>query len=333
MIGGTGTISSSISRLLLEEKAELTLYNRGKHPVELKGSWKHIQGDRKDYRRFEDQMQEGEKYDCVIDMYCFSPEDAHSAVRAFQGRTGQLIFCSTVDVYSKPASRYPITEEEPRRGKYPYAYNKIKCEDILLNAHRRGDMTVTILRPAHTYCEKGRILFTLGHTDGQLARLKRGKPVVVHGDGSGFWVSCHADDVARAFVNAIGNQRAYGKAYHAAGEEWLTWNRRYEILAGVLGIADLRLVHIPTDVLARLAPKLSRATVQNFSGHNIFDNSAAREDLDFRYTIPWRQGVRQIIESGNGGVPDEATDAAEDRIIAAWENHVDNLVSADLEEG
>jgi nucleoside-diphosphate-sugar epimerase len=329
MIGGTGTISTSITRLLLEQDIELTLYNRGKHPAKHPGRWKHIRGDRKDYPRFEDRMREGEKYDCVIDMFCFSPEDAESCARAFKGRIGQLIFCSTVDVYAKPASRYPITEAEPRLGKYPYASNKIKCEDILLDAHERREMAVTIIRPAHTYCEEGRILFSLGNTDSQLHRMRNGKPLVVHGDGTTFWVSCHADDVAGAFVNAVGNGRAYGKAYHAAGEEWLTWNRRYEIAAQVLGVSDLRLVHIPTDVLARISPQLSRSTVQNFSGHNIFDNAAAREDLGFRYTIPWEQGVRQIIDwlDRNGAAPDEAIDAAEDRIITAWEKHTADMAT------
>jgi hypothetical protein len=52
-------------------------------------------------------------FDCVSDMVGYQPQDRPSVVRAFRGRTSHLVFCSTVDVYRKPAGRYLVTEDEP----------------------------------------------------------------------------------------------------------------------------------------------------------------------------------------------------------------------------
>ena len=62
-----------------------------------------------------------------------------------------------------------------------------------------------------------------------------GLPIIVHGDGSSSWASCHRDDVAYAFVGAIGNDRTRGNGYHAAGEEWLTWDVYHRQVAKAIG--------------------------------------------------------------------------------------------------
>ena len=82
-------------------------------------------------------MEEAGSFDCVIDMVCYLPEEAESALRTFTGRTGQYIFCSTVDVYTKPAASYPITEdaEKSPSTKFMYGYNKARCEELLFAAH------------------------------------------------------------------------------------------------------------------------------------------------------------------------------------------------------
>src|SRR4051812_41768041 len=115
IIGGTGLISTRITRELLAAGHRLTVFNRGRAPLVAGDNVAQIIGDRTDAARFEAQMAEAGLFDCVIDMRCFTPAEAESAVRAFRGRTRQLIFCSTVDVYQKSAARYPVTEAEPLR--------------------------------------------------------------------------------------------------------------------------------------------------------------------------------------------------------------------------
>ena len=220
IIGGTGLISTAISRELLARGYDLTLYNRGKTPSRIPAGARYLSGDRNDFAAFEWQMAEAGTFDCVIDMVCFTPDQAESDVRAFRGRTGHFIFCSTVNVYTKPADRYPIREDAARVPIHDdYGTHKVQCEDLFFAAHARGDFPVTIIRPAHTYGEGGIIIHTFGWRTAYLDRIRKGKPIVVHGDGTSLWVACHVDDVGHAFVHAAGNTAAFGRAYHVTGEE------------------------------------------------------------------------------------------------------------------
>ena len=119
IIGGTGLISTGITRQLVERGDEVILYNRGRREAEIAGCVPRILGDRTQYGVFEAQMADADSFDVVIDMVAFKPEDVESAIRAFDGRVGQYVFCSTVDVYTKPAARYPVREEAERRERAP----------------------------------------------------------------------------------------------------------------------------------------------------------------------------------------------------------------------
>ena len=328
IIGGTGLISTAITRLLVERGDDVTLYNRGQREAPVPVGLRRILGDRKDHAAFERRMAEAGPFDCVIDMVCFAPEEAESDVRAFGGRVGQLIFCSTVDVYRKPAQRYPYRENEPRHAVGAYGINKAHCERIFEAAHERGDLAATTIRPAHTYGESGSLIHTFGWGTYYIDRIRKGLPIIVHGDGQSLWVSCHIDDVGRAFVAATGNPKTFGRAYHVTGEEWQTWNQYHEGVADALGAPRPTLVHIPTDLLSKAAPKLAGTCAINFQFDNIFDNAAAHADLDFRYTVPWVEGVRRTVAwlDDHGRIKDHAQYPFYDRIIAAWQRLEEGFV-------
>jgi nucleoside-diphosphate-sugar epimerase len=330
IIGGTGIISTGITRLLIARGDEVVLYNRGLRPSQVEGNYTTITGDRKDFATFEKQMQAAGTFDCVIDMVCYHPKEAESALRAFKGRTGQYIFCSTVDVYTKPAAAYPITEaaEKLPSKKFMYAYNKARCEELLFAAHESGDLVVTSIRPGHTYGEGGNnLLHALGKGTYHVDRLKKEQPIIVHGNGTSFWPTCHRDDVSVAFVGAVGNEKAKGCGYHVAGEEWMTWEGYHQGLAKAIDAKAPEFVYIPTDALVRMAPQEAMLTEVNFSYNNLFDNTAAREDLGFRVTIPWVEGARRTIKwLGENGMLEKSEDFPfYDRIIEAWRQALGDL--------
>lgn len=335
IIGGTGLISAAITRELLHRGDTVTHYNRGQSAAQGVAGVRTIIGDRTNYAMFERQMAQLGSWDCVMDMVGYKPEDATSVVRAFRDRTAQFIFCSTVDVYSKPAPRYPIrenAERQPRR-EFQYAFDKAITENTLLEAHERGSFPLTIIRPAYTYGEGRGMLSTFGG-DTYLHRIRSGKPIVVHGDGTSLWVSCHRDDVAHAFVGAAGNRRAFGKAYNVTGEEWMTWNQYHQTVAAAIGAPAPTLVHIPTDLLREAVPQRAWITAENFQFNNIFDTGAARTDIDFRYTIPLATGVQRIVAwlDERQRIPNSDLDDVDDRLIVAWQRAsariVEELASA-----
>ena len=338
IIGGTGLFSTSITQQLLERGDDVTLYNRGKTASRVPASAGRVDvltGDRTEYAAFEAQVRDAGPFDCAIDMVGFRAEDAASVVRAFQGRVGQVIFCSTTSVYPTPAARYPVDEQEPATARLAYGANKARCERILLEAHGRGDFQAVILRPAHVYGEGRGMLNSLGSGTAYIDRLRREKPVVVHGDGTSLWSALHADDVARAFVAAVGNGAAAGRIFNVAAEEWLTWNGYNELMAEAAGGPPPRIVHIPTDVLVRIAPEAGRRCEESYQFSKIFDMGAAREVLGFRQQVPFIEGVRRTIAwlDERDGIDTWETEPWYDRIVDSWAGMTEQLVKSLAGEG
>ena len=108
---------------------------------------------------------------------------------------------------------------------------------------------------------------------------------MLHGDGTGLWASCHRDDVAAAFVAALGNPAARGRAYTVAGSELLTWDAYWTQVAHALGVGDPEIVHVPSALLHAAAPDLAEWCWLNFRHDNVFDCSAAGRDLGFRQRV------------------------------------------------
>ncbi|HEY4337427.1 MAG TPA: NAD-dependent epimerase/dehydratase family protein [Puia sp.] len=325
IIGGTGNISRWFTHSLVEAGEEVTLCNRGLNGLSFPGEVRQVMVDRTDRPAFRREMEKAGTFDCVIDMVGFEPEDGREAVEIFQGRTGQFIFCSTVDVYSKEQLVYPVPAEQIPCASpgFPYAYKKMQLEQVLMEAFQKQGFPVTIIRPAATYSEGVSPLLTpFGRQSYHLDRLRKGLPVVLHGDGHSIWVEAHAADVARAFTGAIGNGVTIGKSYNVTGEELLTWRSMYTIVAEELGAPSPRFVCIPTELLGRLAPEESEWCGMNFQYNNIFDNSAARRDLDYRYTIAYREGARRCLRHllDRNAIEDEAGYPFYDRLLEEWEN-------------
>jgi nucleoside-diphosphate-sugar epimerase len=261
-------------------------------------------------------------------MVCFTPGEAREAVDAFAD-VEQYVFCSTVDVYHRPTATYPTTEDAAREpGVSEYGRRKAAAEDVLRDAH--GDaFATTIVRPWHTYGEGGRILHTMGYGTYYLDRIREGAPILVHGDGTSLWGPCHRDDVARAFVAAVGNERARGEAYHVTSEEPMTWNQYHGRVASALDAPEPDLVHVPTDLLREVAPERTEALRDHFRYSTVFDNAKARRDLDFEYTVDFETGVERTVAWLDERDRIEPRDAEnDDEIVARWREHAGEFASS-----
>lgn len=328
IIGGTGNISTAITRGLQGHGHDLTLFNNdAERPVWLDSEVKVLSGDRRDYATFEQQLAGLGPWDCVIDMIAFEPQDAECDVRAFRGRTRQFLFCSTVDVYDKSPSRYPVSENEAVLGAKPsfqYGWKKAQGERTMWAAHERGDFALTVLRPTFTYNETWSPgIHSFGGQSYHLDRLIKGKPIILHGDGTSIWVATHRDDTASAFIGAVGKEKSFGQSYNVSGDEWMTHTHIWQTLARLLGAPQPDFVYIPTERLSRLAPREAEWCVENFQYNNIFDNSKAKRDLGFRYTVRFEDGARRCIEwlQANGKIEDSAKYPFYDRVVETWRRH------------
>ncbi len=319
IIGGNGIISASCSRLAVERGMTVTLLNRGtdttRPPIE---GAETIVGDAGDPASIRDAVGTRE-FDVVANFRAFVPAQVDADVELFTGRTGQYLFISSASAYQKPVAHLPITESTPVHNPFwQYSRDKIACEEVLLRAYRESGFPMTIVRPSHTY-DPTLIPLEGGWT--ALARIRDGRPLVVHGDGTSLWTLTHARDFARAFVGLFGNPHALGGPVHITGDESLTWNAIAGLFGSALGV-EPNIVHVTSDAIARELPEVGAGLLGDKAHSVLFDNSKIKSLVPgWVATTPFSDGVREITDwylaDPARQVVDRELDAAFDRLAAA----------------
>ena len=329
LIGGTGTISSAITRQLAASGHDLWLLNRGTRKNEVPASVKQVICDINDTEDVLHMLSEN-TFDAVCEFIGFLPSQVERDIHLFKGRTRQYVYISSASAYNKPAASHIITEGTTLANPYwQYSRDKIACEELLMKAYREEGFPVTIVRPSHTYCERG-VPVSVHGVKGSWQVLKRmieGKPVIVNGDGSSLWTLTWNEDFARGFIGLLGNPKAIGEAFQIMSDEQLTWNQIYQCVANALGV-EFKPYHIASDFLAAVAPK-----EWDFTGNLLGDKSVTvvfdctklkRAVPGFQCTTRFDEGVRRcvayILAHPELQVEEPEFDAWCDKVIEAQES-------------
>ena len=292
-IGGTGVISSACSKLCSERGHELYLFNRGNSRLPETVKYKLLQGDIGNFDEAKALIGD-HTFDVVVEWIGYTQDRIVSDYELFKDKTGQYIYISSASVYQKPSWWKPITEDMPINNPYwSYAQAKIKCEETAFELYRQAGFPVTIVRPSHTY-DKTKIPLFGGYT--ALDRLRKGKKIIIHGDGTSLWTLTHHKDFAKGFSGLLGKKEAIGEAYHITSEEVLTWNQICITMAEALGV-EANIVHIPSDFVKNFDEEWGDGLLGDKSHCMIFNNSKIRKLVpEFKATIPFSKGAREIAE-------------------------------------
>lgn len=321
LIGGTGTISMSVTRLLASTgEWKVCLLNRGSRNGELPESVETVAADIAAPGAAERALN-GRSFDVVANFIAFTPDQAERDIKLFSGRTGQYIFISTASAYQKPATRLPITESTPLRNPFwQYSRDKIACEDLLVKAYRETGFPATVVRPSHTYGDRNLPLAVQGKNRGYqvLERIRLGKPVVIPGDGTSLWVVTHADDFAVGFAGIMGNPLAVGHAFHITSDDVHTWNSIYGHVADALGV-KLNAFHMATDRIVETLPEQAGNLLGDKAISVLFDNTKIRTFVPafsprIRFADAARRIVRNMTSLPELRAPDPEFDAWCDRV-------------------
>lgn len=293
-IGGTGMISSSCVSEAIGLGYRVTVLNRGRSGLRpVPDGVELLQADLTDSAALAATLA-GRDFDVVADFLSFTTDRLGRNVELFAGRTGQYIFISSASAYAKPVASLPIRESTPLRNPYwQYSRDKIACEDLLVARYRSDGFPATIVRPSHTYDRFG-IPLDGGWT--QLARMRAGRPVVVHGDGTSLWTLTHATDFAYSFAGLLAHPAAIGESYTITGDEVLTWDAIATALARAAGVKDVQLVHVASETIARFVPAMGPGLVGDKAHSVVFDNSKVRAlRPGFVQRTPFAAGARDIV--------------------------------------
>ena len=300
LIGGTGTISMAITKLLLQKGEEVWLLNRGTRTAELPEGANFITTDIGNEEETAKKL-EGMTFDAVCEFIGFVPSQLERDYRLFAGKTKQYIYISSASAYQKPLSDFKITESTPLSNPYwQYSRDKIACEEYLMKMYRENGFPVTIVRPSHTYDERSVPLGVHGNKGSWqvVKRMMEGKPVIIHGDGTSLWTMTHNSDFAKAYVGLIGNIHAIGESYHITSDESVTWNQIYQIIADALGV-KLNAYYVPSDFLAKTSNyDFTGSLIGDKSNSVVFDNSKVKRAVpDFVATTRLDMGIKLAIKN------------------------------------
>ncbi len=313
MIGGTGLISSASTRLAVERGLDVTVLNRGTSATRpLPEGAELVQADIRDPESVRAALGDRE-FDAVVDWVAFTPEHVATDVELFTGRTGQYVFISSASAYQTPPERLPVTESTPLRNPYwQYSRDKIACEDLLVSAYRDAGFPVTIVRPSHTY-DRTSVPLDGGWTS--VERMRQGKEVVVHGDGTSLWTLTHHEDFARGLVPLLGDPRVLGDAFHITSDDVLTWDQIVRALGAAAGV-EPRIVHVPSDVIAAADPEWGAGLLGDKAHSMVFDTTKVRRVVpEFTTTIRFEQGAREIVAWHDADPARRTVDARMDALM------------------
>ena len=328
LIGGTGTISSAITRQLAAAGHDLWLLNRGTRRNEVPAGVTQVIADIDDEPTVLAKLGDAQ-FDAVCEFIGFLPAQVERDIRLFRGRTRQYVYISSASAYNKPAASHIITEGTTLANPYwQYSRNKIACEELLLKTYREDGFPITIVRPSHTYCERS-VPVSVHGPKGSWSVIKRmleGKQVLLNGDGSSLWTVTWNEDFARGFIGLLGNPKAVGEAFQIMSDEQLSWNQIYQCIANALGV-PFRPYYVASAFLAATSPK-----EWDFTGNLLGDKSVTvqfdcsklkRAVPGFQATTRFDEGVRRcldyILKHPEAQQEDPEFDQWCDHVIAAQE--------------
>ncbi len=328
-LGGTGNISRACVDEALARGHEVGILTRGRRPAPSRCEALVAERDDKTALR---RAAQARRWDAVVDFLGFRPEQVELALEAFAGRTDQYVFISSASVYDKRAARLPITEEAPLANPFwGYARQKIACEEVVGRAQRDLGVPATIVRPSYTYGATW-IPSGFGGQDYTVTdRMRRGLPVVVHGDGTALWVMTHAGDFALGLVGLLGHPGAIGEAFHITSDEVLSWDAIYQTIAQAAGV-EARLVHVPSALIAALLPERGGSLLGDKTRSAVFDNSKLRRLVpEFAPRVSFAEGMARSMAWFDADPARRAVSATVneeiERVLAAWQRAWDGLPS------
>ena len=296
-IGGTGIISTACTQLAIERGIDLTLLNRGRHSATPPPEANTLAVDIEDGPAVSRALA-GAAFDAVVDWIAFEPAHVERDIALFRGRTRHYIFISSASAYQKPASHYLITESTPLANPYwDYSRQKIACEERLMRAYREEGFPITIVRPSLTYGDTQIALAINSWAKSYTVvdRMRRGKKVIVPGDGSSLWVITHNTDFAKGLVGLLAREQAIGHAFHITSDEVMCWDQWYRLTAEAAGV-EPGLVHIASEYIAACVPEARGGLLGDKTVSVVFDNTKIKRFVpDYCATVPFTQGIRRTI--------------------------------------
>jgi nucleoside-diphosphate-sugar epimerase len=290
VIGGTGPTGPKVVEGLIRRRFEVTVLHSGKHEIEFPWPVEHIHAS----THFPDSLEEALRnrtFDLIIAMYGRLRHVAH----AIRGKTPRLIAAGGMPYKvfvegEKNGRAVPvlIREDAPlwREQSNKFTYQMTVTEETVMDIHRAGDYSATILRFPMIYgprqvaprewCIIRRILDGRNRIiipDGGLKLERRG----------------YVDNVAHAVLLSVDKPtESAGQIYNVGDETVWSLREWIETIASVLG-ADCELISLPFALARTARPYAGRGF------HWVPDIEKIRNGLGYHDQVPADEGMKRTV--------------------------------------
>ena len=326
IVGGSGNISTSVVRLLLERGHDVTCITRGSSGALPEGA-RHLAGDRHDTDWFVAAVQR-ERFDAAIDFIGFSPAHGAASLEAFRD-VGHFVQTSTVTTVGDTADWLPITEDHPLRPAVSYAADKVALDRLYQAAHFDRGFPATIVKPSTTYGRK-RVVRQVGIDTRWIRRIREGRPILRVGGGTALHHLLHVDDAALGFVGVLERDATIGQTYFLVNPSPMQWTDIHRVAMDVLG-REVEQVGVSADTLFGLDPKRFMMVPGIFAKNLLYSAAKIQRDVpEFQPRISLAAGLTDAVEhlESHGLVEEVPAGDWEDRIIGVQRDARSRILQA-----
>ena len=212
----------------------------------------------------------------------------------------RFIHCSSTGVLG-PITNTPADETHPYNPTNIYEKTKAKAEALVLEAHHKYNLPVTIIRPEFVY----------GPGDMHVLRLFK---AIEHnrflriGRGNSYLHPTYISDLVYGLLLVIDKEDiSLGQIYHITGEKFITVNELLSLMYSKLGKKNPN-IYIPyrlgwisagifqlLSIILRINPPLTISTVKFFNENRGFTSMKAEKELDYYPVVTLAEGIEKTI--------------------------------------
>lgn len=217
---------------------------------------------------------------------------------AIAGGAARFIQLSSVTVFGNDFPDGADEHHPVRLLGVPYVDTKIAGEQVVLQAHAAGEMSVTVIRPGDVYGPGSRPWILT-----PLQEIERGRLILPAG-GRGIHSPVYVDDLVDGILRAASHEQAAGHVITISGSSGVTAGDYFGRIAWMTGRARVRTA--PTRVLLALTgaqaaaeralsrpSEISPSAVRYLTRTGTYSIEKARRMLGYEPKVELEEGMRR----------------------------------------